>query len=40
LVEPEPDAVERYERLRASVFAKIPEQLRPINKAIAEFSSG
>jgi xylulokinase len=38
-VEPEPEAVERYERLRTRVFAKIPERLRPINKAIAELAA-
>jgi xylulokinase len=40
LVEPEPEAVERYEKLRTSVFAAIPERLRPINKAIAALSAG
>ena len=39
-VEPEPAAVERYERLRTSVFANIPGALRPINEGIADFASG
>jgi xylulokinase len=38
-VEPRPDAVERYERLR-SVFAAIPEAMLPINQKIAEFAAG
>jgi xylulokinase len=37
LVEPEPEAVERYDQLRTSIFARIPERLRPINKVIAAF---
>ena len=40
LVEPEPEAVERYEKLRISVMAEIPTQLRPINNAIAKFAAG
>ncbi len=39
-VEPEPEAAERYERLRTSVFATIGERLMPVNQAIAEFSAG
>jgi len=38
LVEPRAEAVGRYEQLRTSVFAKIPERLRPINLSIAKFA--
>ena len=39
LVEPEPEAVQRYDRLRTRVFSRLAEQMRPINKAIADFAA-
>lgn len=39
-IAPEPEWVERYARLRSTVFTDIPERLRPTNQAIAAFSAG
>jgi xylulokinase len=39
-IAPEPEWVERYDQLRRSVFADIPERLKPTNQAIAKFSAG
>ncbi len=38
IVEPEAAAVERYDRLRTSVFERTHERLRPINRGLVEFA--
>jgi xylulokinase len=40
VIEPESAAVEAYDRLRTSVFAKIHERLKPINRGLSAFAAG
>jgi xylulokinase len=39
VVKPDATAVERYDRLRTSVFAEIHERLKPINRGLATFAA-